>query len=309
MEDVMTTKTRLLTDEERQACRDADRERTRDAVQALRASDGWQQWLSLRRHFRTYSLTNQLLIAAAMPGATRVAGFRAWLKLGYCVRRGERAVIRIWMPIPPSQKHLEAWRAAGADPEEKPRTRYKLGPVWDRCQVEPLPAPAEPVALDPPITRAEGECLAWAQPRLAALVSELGCSLAYEPLEAAVGGWFAPATRRISINSQNAVDHQVRTLVHELAHALIHLTDRDGPELSYEQEELVVESIAVTVLGGLGVDMSGYSIPYLASWSENDEALEVIETCAGLIDRHAKRIEQAFDQADAAIVTDAVGSE
>lgn len=305
----MTTKTRLLTDEERQARRDADRERTRKAVQALRASDGWQQWLSLRRHFRTYSLTNQLLIAAAMPGATRVAGFRAWLKLGYCVRRGERAVIRIWMPIPPSKKQLEAWRVAGADPEEKPRTRYKLGPVWDRCQVEPLPVPAEPVALDPPITPPDGDCLAWAQPRLAALVTELGCSLTYEPHRAEVGGSFSPATRRISINQDNAVNHQVRTLVHELAHALIHLTDRDGPELSYEQEELVVESIAVTVVGGLGVDMSGYSIPYLASWSENDEALQVIETCAGLIDRHAKRIEQALDQADAAIVIGPVGSE
>jgi hypothetical protein len=97
----MPTPTKALTDEERQARREADRERTREAVAALRASDGWQKWLSLRRHFRTYSLTNQLLIALAMPDATRVAGFKAWLKLGYCVRRGEKAVIRIWMPMPP----------------------------------------------------------------------------------------------------------------------------------------------------------------------------------------------------------------
>lgn len=305
----MATKTRPLTDEQRRARRDADRQRTRDAVAALRASHGWQQWLSLRRHFRTYSLTNQLVIAAAMPAATRVAGFRAWLKLGYCVRRGESAVIRIWMPIPPSKKQLEAWRAAGADPEDKPRMRYKLGPVWDRCQVDPLPPPAEPVPLDPPITPADGDSLAWAQLRLAALVTELECSLAYEPHQADVGGWFAPATRRISINAAHAVNHQVRTLVHEIAHALIRLSDHDGPALSYEQEELVVESIAVTVVGGLGVDTSGYSIPYLASWSEDDEALEVIETCAGLIDRHAKRIEQALDQADDAIVADPVDSE
>jgi hypothetical protein len=128
----MPTNTKTLTDEERQARREADRQRTREAVQALRASDGWRKWLSLRRHFRTYSLTNQLLIAIAMPEATRVAGFKAWLKLGYCVRRGENAVIRIWMPIPPSKRQLEDWQAAGADPAQKPRTRYKLGPVWDR---------------------------------------------------------------------------------------------------------------------------------------------------------------------------------
>jgi hypothetical protein len=60
-----------LTDTERQARREADRQRTRQAVEALRASDGWQNWIKLRRHFKTYSLTNQLLIAIAMPHATK----------------------------------------------------------------------------------------------------------------------------------------------------------------------------------------------------------------------------------------------
>jgi hypothetical protein len=57
----------------------------------------------------------------------------------------------------------------------------------------------------------------------------------------------------------------VTTLVHELAHALIHRTDPDGAELSYAEEEIVVESIAFSVVGGLGIDTSGYSIPYLTS--------------------------------------------
>ena len=57
------------------------------------------------------------------------------------------------MPIPPSTKQLEQWQAAGADPAEKPRTRYKLGPVWDRSQVDPLPPPAESAPLDPPSTK------------------------------------------------------------------------------------------------------------------------------------------------------------
>ena len=120
-----------LTDAEREQRRAADREFVQQAVEQLRSSEGWQRWLTTRRHFHVYSLTNQLLIAAAMPHATRVAGFKAWLKLGYCVRRGERAVIRIWIPIPPSKAKLEAWRAAGADPAEKPRTFFRLGPVWD----------------------------------------------------------------------------------------------------------------------------------------------------------------------------------
>jgi hypothetical protein len=45
------------------------------------------------------SLNNQLLVALATPDASFVAGFRAWLKLGYCVRKGEKA-IRIIAPVP-----------------------------------------------------------------------------------------------------------------------------------------------------------------------------------------------------------------
>jgi antirestriction protein ArdC len=289
-----TMPTSTLTEEERQARREADRQRTRDAVEALRASDGWQQWLRLRRHFHNYSLTNQLLIAIAMPDATRVAGFKAWLKLGYSVRRRERAVIRIWMPLPPSKKQLDAWHAAGADPTERPRTRFRLGPVWDRSQVEPLPPPAEPVALDPPITEPDGDSLGWAVQQLKALVNELGCTLVFEDYHTDLGGFFAPSTKTISINSAHAVNHQVKTLIHELAHALIHCTATDGPELSYAEEEIVVESIAFIVVGGLGIDTSGYSIPYLTSWSQDDADIETVEACAELIDRHARRIENAI---------------
>jgi len=110
-----------FTDAERQMRREQDRQRTREAVEALRASEGWQNWLRLRHHFRDFSLTNQLLIAASMPEATRVAGFRTWLKLGYSVRAGERARIRIWVPMVPSKKRLAEWEAAGANPADRPR--------------------------------------------------------------------------------------------------------------------------------------------------------------------------------------------
>src|SRR4051812_48058474 len=143
-----------LSEAERTARREADRTKAREAVEALKTSDGWRRWLALRRRFHAYSLANQLLIALQKPHATRVAGFRAWLKLGYCVRRGERA-LRIWVPIPPSKKALERWKADGEDAAARPRTHFKLGPVFDRSQVEPLPPPAEPIPLDPPIAPVE----------------------------------------------------------------------------------------------------------------------------------------------------------
>ena len=80
---------------------------------------------------RRYSLGNQLLIALQDPDATRVAGFRAWLKLGYCVRRGESTRIRVWARCEPSRKKLEAWRDAGADPDNRPKPFYRLEAVFD----------------------------------------------------------------------------------------------------------------------------------------------------------------------------------
>ena len=109
-----------------------------------------------------------------------------------------------------------------------------------------------------------------------------------------LGGHFAPASKQVSINRAHSPNHQVKTLTHELAHALLHLTETDGPALSYAEEELVVESIAFSVVGGLGLDTSGYSIPYLTSWSEDDHSMQVVEACAELIDRHAKHIEDAI---------------
>ena len=174
-----------LSEEERAERRRADREYARQAVERLRSSHGWQRWLATRRHFHSYSLGNQLLIAMVRPTATRVAGFRSWLELGYAVRKRPDDVeeghwaIRIWAPCPPSRKQIERWQKAGADPNERPRTFYKLVPVFAQDQVDPLPPPAEPAPLDPPIRDVEGDELAPVIPRLTTLGSEIGSTVAF----------------------------------------------------------------------------------------------------------------------------------
>lgn len=54
---------RPLTDKERAEKRAAERELMAEAVDQLCSSEGWQRWLDVRRHFHSYSLRNQLLIA------------------------------------------------------------------------------------------------------------------------------------------------------------------------------------------------------------------------------------------------------
>ncbi len=91
---------RKLTESERAERRQADRDRLEQAARALLSSEGWQRWVRVRstNGLSRYSFGNQLLIAMQCPDATYVAGFRAFLPLNRCVRKGERA-IRILAPM------------------------------------------------------------------------------------------------------------------------------------------------------------------------------------------------------------------
>ena len=288
------TRTRVpLTDEERDVQRARQRELADRAVEELRSSAGWQRWLRARRHFHSYSLGNQLLIALQAPEATRVAGFRAWLALGYCVRQGETA-IKIWMPIAPGVKKLQAWRDAGANAQERPRTLFKLGSVFDVAQVSPLPPPAEPAPLEPPVARLEGDELAHLHAPLAAFAATIGYTVTVERLGGAEGVC-RHTNRTIGVEASLATNGKVAALLHELAHALVRVDRLDSdPKLTYAAEELVVESVAFSVAAVAGIDTSANSIPYLTAWSESTP-IAVIHAHAELIDRLSRRLEQVID--------------
>lgn len=283
---------RKLSESERTAKRAAEREMMARAIEALRSSEGWQRWLSVRRHIHSYSFHNQLLIAFQRPGATRVAGFRRWLDLGYAVRKGEQG-IRIWAPCPPSARRMREWEEAGADPKERPRTLFRLVSVFDRAQVEPLPNfPGGALELDPPLAAVEGDCLAHLQKPLLVFADSIGVSVNFEPLGGARHGYYDSTEKRIVIASAPDIsaNSELKTLIHELSHALVRHERRDGdPTLTYAEEEVVVECVAYTVCSSLGLDTAGYSVPYMTSWSEGGE----IERYAALIDRLAGRLEDA----------------
>ena len=284
---------RSLSDAERAAKRAAERELMSAAIEQLRSSEGWQRWLAVRRHFHRYSLHNQFLIAHQRPGATRVAGFRQWLKLGYAVQKGERG-ISIWAPCPPSKRKLREWKEAGADPDERPRTRFRLVSVFDRSQVAPLPEfPGGPAVLDPPGHPIEGEGLGYLFGALCEFGASIGSRVRAERILGEAKGYYEPRSRDIAVEvvgegfSPNA---QVATTVHELSQALVRCDRREeDPTLTYREEEVVVECVAYTVCSSVGLDIAGAAVPYMAAWGDGEE----IERYAALIDRLARRLEDA----------------
>ncbi len=132
-------------------------------------------------------------------------------------------------------------------------------------------------------------------PALVEFADSLELEVSIEQIPGAASGYHEPATGRIVLEDVGpgfSANAQVSVLVHELAHALVRIDHRDGdPKLGYAEEEVVVESVAYSVCGVLGLDSGGSSVPYVAGWAEGVEG-DPIESYAELIDRLARRIEE-----------------
>jgi hypothetical protein len=146
----------------------------------------------------------------------------------------------------------------------------------------PVAPPAEPIEGDSPR-------------HLIAPLQQLGRELGYrveirELPDEGPGGWCDPTHRQIVVASGPA-NRQVRTLVHELAHAL----GLGYGQYGRERAEVLVDCVTYVVCSSVGLDVGGESIPYIAGWGE-DGALDAIREYAQTIDTIAHRIENALTQ-------------
>ncbi len=295
------TTRRWLTDDERAERRAQDRLRLEQAARELLSSEGWRRWIEVRARngLARYSLGNQLLIALQAPDARFVAGFHAWKDLGRRVSKGERG-IRILAPMPLRGRDAEEDSSPGGEDQKNVRTLFKSVAVFDVAQTEPLPG-REPVALEAPSEPITGESHVHLLAPLERLAGELGYRVEQRRLDGAADGWCDSAVKRIVVNAALPGNARVRVLVHELAHALgVGYADHGRA-----RAEVLVDCVTYVVLGSVGLDVSGETVPYIAGWGESGE-LDAIRAYAETIDRIAKRIETALT---AAQHTNAGGSE
>jgi hypothetical protein len=276
---------RRLTDAEREQRREQDRERLHEAARQLLTSEGWQRWVSVRARggLARLSLNNQLLVALACPDATLVTGFKAWLAMGYCVRKGEKAIrIIAPMPVKPRPDH----HADNAkDDQERPRVLFKAIPVFDRSQVGPLDG-VEHTPLEPPCEPLTGDSHAHLLAPLRAFTESLGFTVSFESIPGSTGGWCDQKSRRIVVDANESANARLRILIHETIHAL----GVGYAEYGRERAEVIVDTAAYVVAAGVGLDVGGESVPYVAGWGETG-ALEAVTAFASTIDELARRVE------------------
>ncbi|MCW3063538.1 MAG: hypothetical protein JWN32_710 [Solirubrobacterales bacterium] len=181
----MSRANRRLSEAERDERRRQDRERLQRAAEELLSSEGWARWVRVRATFHSYSAGNCMLIAlqchqrGIVP--QRVAGFRAWLKLGRCVSNNEKA-LRILAPVTVKERD-ERGEETGEG-----RVFFKTAFVFELSQTELL-AGVEPAPLEPPCEPLTGDSHAYLIEPLRAFAQSLGYTVSFEHIEGPAGGW------------------------------------------------------------------------------------------------------------------------
>src|SRR5690625_6452208 len=73
------------------------------------------------------------------------------------------------------------------------------------------------------------------------------------------------------LNPRNGELQNVKTLLHELAHAKLHSSAENRMNLSSEEKEFQAEMTAYAVASYFDIDTSDYSLGYLSNWTQGKE--------------------------------------
>ncbi len=244
------------------------------AVDDVRASELFKQYLDVQARFHKYSWHNTMLIVTQKPDAERVAGFKTWTTMGRYVRKGERGIM-IFAPRP--WKHTDT-DDAGNDTERE-GVSFRPVYVFDVSQTDGEPLPEVEV---PDIETAADTLLA----SLERVASKRGIAINYTSLDAGYFGISKGGT--IDIATGHATGQQAKTLAHELAHEAMHKKDRpDG--LTRTVAELEAESVAYVVCSHSGLDVEVRASRYIALWDGDSKALRaslerIADTARAIID-------------------------
>lgn len=285
-------------------------DRLEQGILGIYESDRYADYLRTMSKFHDYSLNNTILIA--MQGGNLVKGYKQWEKeFDRHVKPGEKA-IKILAPSPFTVKK----QVEKIDPNTQKPVFDKDGkPVTEEKEIK-IPAFRVVSVFD--VSQTEGKELPTLTYELtgnveqykdffAALEKTSPFAMGFEALSGGVKGRCNYEEKRIIIIEGMDELQNIKTAIHEIAHATLHDIDKDAPERPDRRtREVQAESVAYAVCQHYGLDTSDYSFGYIAGWSSGKElaelkgSLETIRsTAASLIDTidgHFAEIQQAQDK-------------
>lgn len=114
----------------------------------------------------------------------------------------------------------------------------------------------------------------------------------------AVKGVSYPMTKEVALNPRNSQLQNVKTLLHELAHAKLHTMEKRD-DYFIQEREYQAEMVAYTTCSYFGIDTSDYSLDYLYNWTKNmdfDECLEIIKEVKETSSEYIKIIDDYMNE-------------
>ncbi len=239
-------------------------------------SEGLTAYLTAMGRFHNYSFGNILEIARQKPDATRVAGLYAWNKLGRRVKKGERS-IRILAPVIGIRKKKDSEAERDITKQNQPvLVGFRSASVFDVSQTEGAELPE----LSERVSGSVGE----KRERLIEFIAAQGIELEFkESIAPALGMSYGG---RIAVLPGQAAAEEFSTLVHELAHEMLHKAER-RTATTKTVRETEAEAIAFVVGSSIGLTNGHASADYIHLYHGNAallaESLEVIQKTSALI--------------------------
>ncbi|MED1630722.1 LPD25 domain-containing protein [Bacillus mycoides] len=307
-------------------------EEKKEAVQALtkkmeKSVEGYfrtpgdlKEYLSFMAKFYQYSPSNISLIQSQFEGASAVGSFSFWKEKGFAVKKGEKG-IQILVPNRTVAKFKDkegTWKTVTkANEEEKKqiesksvevlpgRLYFAVGHVFDVSQTN---AKAEDLPRIFPNRWLEGSVTDYKSlyKGMEAIAEKNGVKIIAPKAELGVSkGVSYTLTKEVALNPRNSELQNVKTLLHELAHAKLH-TAETHMNYTAPEKEFQAEMTAYAVSSYFGIDTSEYSLGYLANWTQGKEmkdktkllkevhetSIEFIETIESSLEKEKQQINE-----------------
>ena len=231
------------------------------------------------------------------PDATLCQSFTGWKQMGRYVKKGEKG-IRILAPAPfkleKEQDKVDTNGKPVLDSDGEPVkekteisiSSFKPVSTFDLSQTEGEPLPQ--IGVD----ELSGDIKEYTT-LFEAIKATSPVPISFEKMQGNEKGYFQKKENRIAIKEGMSEVQNVKTLIHEIAHAKLHSIEAQqlkAGKQSRNSKEVEAESVAYTVCSHYGIDTSDYSFSYVATWSKGKNIPELKESLNTIRDASADLI-------------------
>jgi hypothetical protein len=281
--------------------------RLEESIDDLIESNDWKKYLSFVKGQHPYSWNNTFLIMFEgwirgwEQPATYVRGAKQWEKVGRTIKKGEKA---IWILAPRIQFVCNEKGCSGFNQRtlwnkfsrvntckidarhriEKKMLGFMSVPVFDIQQTE-----GDPITEFKPLK----DEVQGATDKLWDDLTELADKYGFEVIigdARGTDGYCTHEKKEIVIDEGAEFGYRLKTLIHEMAHMILH-ADINDYQLNRARYETEAEGVAYVVAEALGIhsETDAYSFGYIATWGKDDtkklvkESLSRIQKCANEI--------------------------